>query len=313
MFNRIGDGYVALAEVFLRSRPAVPVLGRRGPRRSAAAWRSRAIGRGMVVGDDALISGGVWMRNYDMHAMHDLRTGARINRPPLDTVLERHVWLGQDALLLELRAGRHGLRSSARVRWSRGWCRARVVAAGTPARVMREGVSWGRHPYGMSAAERRVASGCRANCRRTDRGAACCRPCRPASRYAIRLVRTGYETLADGAEGGQTLETPEYLPHIDLLLQALRINRERLNSKSKIAIDARLLRGLIQAIAARAPFSEEFYLQTYPDIAEAHAAGTIPDLQRHYVEAGFFEGRSARRRRSTRPSTPATTRTWARR
>jgi len=87
------------------------------------------------------------------------------------------------------------------------------------------------------------------------------------------------------------LQTPEYLPHIDLLLQALRINRERLNSKSKIAIDAKLLRGLIQAAAARLPFSEEFYLRAYPDIAEAHAAGTIPDLQQHFVESGFFEGR----------------------
>ena len=92
-------------------------------------------------------------------------------------------------------------------------------------------------------------------------------------------------------EGEQALQTPEYLPHIDLLLQALRINRERLSSKSKVAIDAKLLRGLIQASVARAPFSDEFYLQTYPDIAEAHAAGTIPDLHRHYVEAGFFEGR----------------------
>lgn len=87
------------------------------------------------------------------------------------------------------------------------------------------------------------------------------------------------------------MQTPEYLPHIDLLLQALRVNRERLNSKSKIAIDAKLLRGLIQAAVARAPFSGEFYLQTYPDIAEAHAAGNIPDLHRHFVESGFFEGR----------------------
>ncbi len=87
------------------------------------------------------------------------------------------------------------------------------------------------------------------------------------------------------------MQIPEYLPHIDLLLQALRINRARLNSKSKIAIDAKLLRGLIQTAVARAPFSEDFYLRTYPDIAEAHAAGTISDVQRHYVEAGFFEGR----------------------
>jgi hypothetical protein len=92
-------------------------------------------------------------------------------------------------------------------------------------------------------------------------------------------------------KGVRALQTPEYLPHVDLLLQALRVNRERLHSKSKIAIDARLLRSLLQAVVARAPFSAEFYLQTYPDIADAHAAGDIPDLHRHYVESGFFEGR----------------------
>jgi hypothetical protein len=87
------------------------------------------------------------------------------------------------------------------------------------------------------------------------------------------------------------VQIPEYLPHIDLLLQALRINRERLNSRSKVAIDARLLRGLIQAIVARIPFSEEFYLQAYPDIAEAQRTGGIPDPHQHFVEVGFFEGR----------------------
>ena len=87
------------------------------------------------------------------------------------------------------------------------------------------------------------------------------------------------------------MQAPEYLPHIDLLLQSLRVNRERLNSKAKIAIDARLLRGLLQALAARLPFSEAFYLEAYPDVAEAFAAGTIPDPHRHFVEAGYFEGR----------------------
>lgn len=87
------------------------------------------------------------------------------------------------------------------------------------------------------------------------------------------------------------MPTSEYLPHIDLLLSALRINRERLNSKSKIAIDARLLRGILQAAAARAPFSEEFYLETYPDIAQAHASGSIPDPHKHFIESGYLEGR----------------------
>lgn len=84
---------------------------------------------------------------------------------------------------------------------------------------------------------------------------------------------------------------PSYVPHIDLLLQSLRINRDRLNSKSKIAIDAKLLKTLLQAVVAQAPFSEAFYRETYPDLAEAHAAGLIPDLHQHFVESGYFEGR----------------------
>jgi len=87
------------------------------------------------------------------------------------------------------------------------------------------------------------------------------------------------------------MASTEYLPHIDLLLQALRVNRERLASKSKIAIDAKLLRNLVQAIVATLPFSDDFYARTYPDLAEAHAAGRIPDLHRHFVDSGFLEGR----------------------
>ena len=82
-----------------------------------------------------------------------------------------------------------------------------------------------------------------------------------------------------------------YIPHIDLLLQALRINRDRLNSKSKVAIDAKLLKTLLQTMVANAPFSEEFYKQNYPDLAQANARGQIPDLHQHFVETGFFEGR----------------------
>ncbi len=82
-----------------------------------------------------------------------------------------------------------------------------------------------------------------------------------------------------------------YMPHISVLLQALRINRERLASRTKMAIDARLLRQLLQTIAAALPFSEEFYLETYPDLSESYAAGNIGDLHRHFVEQGFFEGR----------------------
>lgn len=83
-----------------------------------------------------------------------------------------------------------------------------------------------------------------------------------------------------------------YLPHIDLLLAAMRIERERLSGHAKIAVDADLLRALIQLAAAQLPFSGSFYRATYPDIAAAYAAGAIPDLHRHFVSTGFFEGRA---------------------
>ena len=85
-------------------------------------------------------------------------------------------------------------------------------------------------------------------------------------------------------------QTPD-IPHIDLLLQALRVNRDRLNSKSKIAIDAKLLKTVLQAMVAGAPFNEAFYKQNYPDLAAAQASGAIPDLHKHFIETGYFEGR----------------------
>jgi len=87
------------------------------------------------------------------------------------------------------------------------------------------------------------------------------------------------------------LPQPPYIPHIDLLLQALRINRDRLNSKSKVAIDAKLLKAVLQTMVAGAPFNEAFYKQSYPDLAAAQASGQIPDLHKHFIETGYFEGR----------------------
>jgi len=88
------------------------------------------------------------------------------------------------------------------------------------------------------------------------------------------------------------LSNSAYLPHIDMLLAAMHVERERLAGRSKIAVDAGLLRALIQLAAAQLPFSDTFYRATYPDIAAAHAAGAMPDLHRHFVTTGYFEGRA---------------------
>jgi hypothetical protein len=82
-----------------------------------------------------------------------------------------------------------------------------------------------------------------------------------------------------------------FVPHIEILLHALRISRERLASRSKVAIDTRVLRALLETLATQMPFDPEFYLEANPDVAKAHAAGQISDLHQHFAETGFFEGR----------------------
>lgn len=82
-----------------------------------------------------------------------------------------------------------------------------------------------------------------------------------------------------------------YVPHVEMLLQSLRISRDRLDSRSKIAVDPRLLVHVLRQIVAALPFDEAFYLTTYDDVAEAHGRGEIGDLHEHFIQAGFFEGR----------------------
>ncbi len=84
---------------------------------------------------------------------------------------------------------------------------------------------------------------------------------------------------------------PIFVPHIDLLLRSLKVSRERLASRSKVAIDTRVLRVLLQSLAEQLPFDAEFYLARNPDLAAAHETGKIADLHRHFVETGFLEGR----------------------
>ncbi len=82
-----------------------------------------------------------------------------------------------------------------------------------------------------------------------------------------------------------------YVPHVDLLAKAMRIPRERLTSRARIAIEAPLLRLILARLVATLPFSEPFYRNAYPDLAAAAASGQITDLHHHFIETGYFEGR----------------------
>jgi acetyltransferase-like isoleucine patch superfamily enzyme len=96
----------------------------------------------IVAQPDQLWAAGAYVVTDDMHRLEDLETGARINPYGAHVRLGRHVWLGRDAIVsghVEIGDGAVvGMRSMVRNQK----VAAHTAVAGTPARVIREGVTW---------------------------------------------------------------------------------------------------------------------------------------------------------------------------
>jgi hypothetical protein len=81
------------------------------------------------------------------------------------------------------------------------------------------------------------------------------------------------------------------IPNGAALLAGLNITPERFWSGSKVAIPLPILRILLCFTISQLPFEEKSYLEMYPDLAAAHEAGQLPNLRKHFIEQGYFEGR----------------------
>ena len=94
------------------------------------------------LGEDCMLSAGVWIANSDMHALVDLNSGERLN-PPRDVIIGDHVWLGYDCKILK----GSSIGSGAVV--ATGAVVTKDVAenclvAGVPAKLKRRNVAWSR-------------------------------------------------------------------------------------------------------------------------------------------------------------------------
>ena len=152
LFPALGAGYIALPVALLRSDDQMVLWGQ-GATAIGCSLELEGTGRVAAIGDDALISSGVWIRNHDMHAIVDMRTGKTMNKPPVNTIVERHVWIGQNALLLNCQRIGAGsiIGAQALVKNDVGEF---LAVGGVPARVIRSEVSWGRDAAGITEAER---------------------------------------------------------------------------------------------------------------------------------------------------------------
>jgi hypothetical protein len=99
-------------------------------------------GGSIVAGPDQLWAADVYIATDDMHRLEDSETGERLNPFGADIRIGPHVWLGREAVVTghaEIGAGAViGMRSLVRGQK----VPPRTVAAGSPARIVREGVSW---------------------------------------------------------------------------------------------------------------------------------------------------------------------------
>jgi acetyltransferase-like isoleucine patch superfamily enzyme len=97
----------------------------------------------VVIGADGLFSDEVLVQSHDQHPLVDVATGELLNDHRRHVTLGRHVWVGRRATLMPDVTLGDGCVVGAGAVVSRD-VPPECVAAGVPARVVREGVTWVR-------------------------------------------------------------------------------------------------------------------------------------------------------------------------
>ena len=100
-------------------------------------------GRHVIVGEDAMFATGIWVRNSDLHSLVDLDSNHWLNEPG-NILLEPHVWIGQDTLILKNTVIGYGSTIGAKSVVNKKIPRF-SLAAGVPAQVLQQNVSWDRN------------------------------------------------------------------------------------------------------------------------------------------------------------------------
>ncbi len=138
----VGDGVsMMLANLSARNGGAI-LLGAGCTAKSWARVDARN-GGAVLVGEDGMWAPGVNLVTDDMHAICDLESGRRVNAYGGRIVVERHVWLCEEARLVGgARVGADSVVGFGAL--VRSTLPAGAVSVGAPARAIRHGVTWAR-------------------------------------------------------------------------------------------------------------------------------------------------------------------------
>lgn len=144
------EGLIKLSYVFLRAHHQVLFWGR-GATSVGASIELDGISSKLYVGDDGMLSSGIWIRNCDMHTIFDTNTNLRINAAAKSLKIEQHVWLAQDSLVLGAENIGYGSIIGAKS-VARNSTAPKTLNVGTPAKTIKENTSWDRASNNVSKA-----------------------------------------------------------------------------------------------------------------------------------------------------------------
>lgn len=96
----------------------------------------------VIIGEDCLLSSGIILRTHDGHHIFNRITGERLNTCK-DIVIDNHVWIGREALLLPgAQIGEGSIVGARTITSSR--FEDHVIVAGVPGKVIRRDVCWSK-------------------------------------------------------------------------------------------------------------------------------------------------------------------------
>jgi hypothetical protein len=108
------------------------------------------------IGDDAMFADGVDIATSDAHGIFEIENPARLINMPASVLIHQHVWVGKFAAIGKGRVIGAGAIIGQRSVVTRD-VPARTVAAGNPARLVREGVTWTRPwPYDSTSVRQAI-------------------------------------------------------------------------------------------------------------------------------------------------------------
>ncbi len=107
------------------------------------------------MGNDCLLSFGIWVRNADPHLIYDCESKKRIN-PTQSIYFGDHIWVGQSAMILKGTQVESGSIIGAMSVVSNKKIPANSSFAGNPAKKIREGIFW-RDPCVHTWTEKKTA------------------------------------------------------------------------------------------------------------------------------------------------------------